>query len=161
MSSCDLLRVTIHCCCIQVIVTVLRQALSPASPSPSPDRRPTVLPHSGPMMLATASTQSPRLNLFQGAGDATSRGGSVVRNSARPSDRSKTSNYYCVATAHATNREQEAGSTQTVSQQDLTLARLELAAMAEGKMLSTPSGDNLSILHQGRAGKVVVHAALM
>jgi hypothetical protein len=112
------------------------------------------------MMLATASTQSPRLYLFQGAGDAASPGGSVFQNSARLSDRSKTSHWNRGATAHATNREQEAGSTQTVSQQDLTLARLELAAMAEGKMLSTPSGDHLSILHQGKAGKVVV-AGLM
>ena len=148
------------CCCIQVIVTVLRQALNPASPSPKPDCRPAVLPHSGPMMLATASTQSPRLNLFQGAGHAASPEGSVFQNSSRPSDRSKTSHWNRAATAHATNREQETGSKQTVSQHDLTLARLELAAMAEGKMPSTRSGDDLSTLHKGKAAKVVV-AGLM
>ncbi len=148
------------CFCIQVIVTVLRQALNPASPSAKPDRRPAVLPHSSPMMLATASIQSPRLNLSQGAGQAASRGGSVFQNSARPSDLSKTSHSNRGATALATNREQAAGSTGTVSQQDLTLASLELAAMAEVKMLSTPSGDDLSLLHQDKAGKIVV-AGLM
>lgn len=161
ISFCDLLRITMHCCCcIQVIVTVLRQALNPASTSPKFDRPPAVLSHSGPMILATASTQSPRLILSKGAGEAASPRSSVFQDNACPSDRNKSSHSNRGLTAYTTNREQRAGSTQTVSQQNLTMARLELAAMAESNMPCPPSGDGLSTVHQGKAAKIVV-AGLM
>ena len=109
----ELLPCTSH----QVIVTVLRQPLNSFSPSPSPHR----LPAAGPCSGQTNSI--PRLTSSQGIGarEVARRTGSI-------------SNRGLGTTENAISSDQSLRSLPVVvSQQDLTMARLELAAMADSK----------------------------